>query len=428
MTTTITGPKNGSTTYVFNDEPNDVVVAATTTGYQLVLLGNNDTGVGSSGSDSLEGGTGFDQLTGGYGADLLLAGDSAAGQRDENRLLGDAGLIKANEAGGNDSLIGGWGSVDRLIGDADELYGSGGNDSLQAYGVSSQLIGDALALQYNSQGGNDVLIGAAQADSTTLMYGDAITAYGPCRGGNDTLVSGRSNDFMYGDWEITQQADLFSQPYILDSNDPYAFSLPILNGPQPFSFTPITFDLINQDFTQSLGGAPLTPGPNDISVSLQGLSALANQYNIDYVVPDLEALSKSEDVIGLDTTVSESTGTSQFTFVIPQDGYSPAAPTGGADLFAFSTYDEGNDVIFDFDPGEGDRIWFKNGLTKEDQGKKFVILENDRDTLITYGNSSILLPYFLISESNASEIFEFGEAPGVVPLSGGEWEVQTIIL
>ena len=408
MTTTITGPKNGSTTYVFNDEPNDVVVAATTTGYQLVLLGNNDTGVGSSGSDTLEGGTGFDQLTGGYGADRLLAGDSAEGQRDENRLLGDVGLIKANEAGGNDTLIGGWGSVDRLIGDADELYGTGGADTLQAYGVSSQLIGDAVALQYNSQGGNDVLIGAAQAGTTTLMYGDAITAYGPCRGGNDTLVSGRSNDFMYGDWEITQQADLFTQPYILDSNDPYAFSLPILNGPQPFSFTPVTFDLINQDFMQMTEQGTPKAGPNDISIDFQALKVLANQYNIDYAPSDA-ALSTF--------------GPDEITYVIPQGGYSPAEPTGGADLFVFSSFDEGNDVIFDFNPAEGDRIWFKNGLTEAEQGNGFLIRSNGRDTLITYGSSSILLPFFTGITAGA---FQFGEAPEQAALSGGNWETVTI--
>lgn len=413
MATTITGPINGSTTYVFNDDPNDVVVAPTATGYQLVLLGNNDTGVGSDGNDTLDGGWGFDSLTGGFGLDLLSAGDSLAGQRDENLLWGDLALIQANQVGGNDTLIGGLGAADRLVGDSNELYGTGGFDRLEAKGLYTELVGDAVSLQYNGLGGNDILIGVAQAGARTVMYGDAITAYGPSRGGDDTLVSGRSDDFMYGDWEFVQQADLFTQPYILDSDDPFAFSLPILNGPQPFSFTPVTFDLINQDFTQMTDGPAPTPGPNDISIDFQSLKTVANQYNIDYAPSD---------------ALLATFGPDNLTYVIPQGGYSPAEPTGGADLFVFTTLEEGNDVIFDFNPEEGDRIWFKNGLTEADQGAGFLIRNNGRDTLITYGSSSILLPFYVAADTTPlSDLFQFGEAPAQAPFSGGDWINQTLL-
>lgn len=401
MTTTITGPNNGSNTYIFNDDPNDVVVAATKTGYRLVLRGNNDTGVGSAGNDTIDGGWGFDVVTGGLGLDLLIAGDSLEGKRDENLLWGDVALIRANEEGANDTLIGGLGAADRLVGDSDELYGTGGFDRLEAKGLYTELVGDAVSLQYNGLGGNDTLIGSAQAGARTLMFGDAITAYGPSQGGADTLVSGRSDDFMYGDWQFVQQADLFSQPYLLNSDDPFAIELPILNGPQPFSFIPLTFDLIQQDFDQITGGEQPVAGPNDISIEFPSPGALLSLFpNGGTVSPD-----------------------GAIKYVIPQRGYQPNTPIGGADLFVFSTLDEGNDVIFDFNPEEGDKIWLKNGLTEGSQGSGFVIQENGRDTLITYGNSSILLPYFT---GITAEDFLFGEAPTQAPLSGGGWQTVTI--
>ena len=407
MATTITGPINGSTTYVFNDDPNDVVVAPTATGYQLVLLGNNDTGVGSDGNDTLDGGWGFDNLTGGFGLDLLSAGDSLAGQRDENLLWGDLALIQANQVGGNDTLIGGLGAADRLVGDSNELYGTGGFDRLEAKGLYTELVGDAVSLQYNGLGGNDILIGSAQAGARTLMFGDAITAYGPSRGGDDTLVSGRSDDFMYGDWEFVQQADLFTQPYLVNTDDPFAIELPILNGPQPFSFTPLTFDLIQQDFDQVTGGDPPVPGPNDLTI----------QFSTPGAWKDFDGNNGSVSADPAET----------ITYVIPQRGYTPNAPKGGADLFVFSTLDEGNDVIFDFNPEEGDRIWFKNGLTEADQGGGFLIRNNGRDTLITYGSSSILLPFYVAPDTTPlSDLFQFGEAPAQAPFSGGDWTNQTL--
>ena len=407
MATTITGPINGSTTYVFNDDPNDVVVAPTATGYQLVLLGNNDTGVGSDGNDTLDGGWGFDSLTGGFGLDLLSAGDSLAGQRDENLLWGDLALIQANQVGGNDTLIGGAGAADRLVGDSNELYGTGGFDRLEAKGLYTELVGDAVSLQYNGLGGNDILIGSAQAGARTLMFGDAITAYGPSRGGDDTLVSGRSDDFMYGDWEFVQQADLFTQPNLVNTDDPFAIELPILNAPQPFSFTPLTFDLIQQDFDQVTGGDPPVPGPNDLTI----------QFSTPGAWKDFDGNNGSVSADPAET----------ITYVIPQRGYTPNAPKGGADLFVFSTLDEGNDVIFDFNPEEGDRIWFKNGLTETDQGAGFLIRNNGRDTLITYGSSSILLPFYVAADTTPlSDLFQFGEAPAQAPFSGGDWTNQTL--
>ncbi len=384
MATTINGPKKGSTTFRFDNKPNDVDINDRSRGYKLYLEGGNDKGSGSGGNDSIYGGTGFDDLSGGLGDDLLEAGNSKGGEQDQNNLLGDQSLIVVGDAGGNDILIGGTGSLDRLVGDSEELYGQGGRDDLQAFGIYTQLVGDATAMKPYSRGGDDILTGAPTAGSRTLMHGDAVNVFGPVQGGNDRLISGQSDDFMYGDWEYTFNADFANEPYIFDIYDQFAFFSPASQGPQTFSFKPVTFELIEQNFLQESTGTTLPQDTidkaianNQTVISFQGLGKLANEFNADYS-PGSPTTSKSLNDI---------------TYIIPDRSNDPLAPKGGADFFIFGTFQEGNDVIFDFRASEGDRIWFQNGLTAADQGSRFFVFENGRDSFISYGDSSILLPY-----------------------------------
>ena len=387
--TIITGPKNGKTTYRFNNKPNKVSIRPTTRGYTLILKGNNDNGTGSLGNDALDGGTGFDNLIGGEGHDKLIAGSSQQGKQDQNQLLGDIELIKVGEAGGQDSLAGGFGNIDRLVGDSLNLYGQGGNDSLEAFGLNTELVGDAAELQASAQGGKDVLTGTPLSGTRTTMYGDGISFYGPARGGNDDLISGQSNDYMYGDYQFTFPAPFANDPFIFDIYDQYGFFAPPTEGLQPFVYDPIIFDLFNQD-----------PSKFDPA------NTPANAKTITF-----DASSIGEDGQFNGQTTKE-------TYVIPDRTVDNNAPRGGADRFIFKTLDEGSDIIFDFNPAEGDRLVFANGLSIAN----IQALENGRDTIVNYGNSSILLPYF--TGLKAKDILF--STDGIQPIDNGNF--QPVIL
>jgi Ca2+-binding RTX toxin-like protein len=378
--TIITGPKNGSTTYRFNNNPNKVSIKPTGRGYTLLLRGNNDSGTGSRGNDVLDGSTGYDYLIGGAGNDSLLAGASPSGTRDQNQLLGDVELIKVGEAGGRDNLSGGRGSIDRLIGDSTNLYGNGGNDTLEALGSITELIGDAAELQASALGGNDIITGAPVAGARTTMYGDGISFYGPARGGNDQLTSGQSNDFMYGDYQFDFAAPLINDPYIFDIYDQYGFFTPPTEGLQPFVYQPIIFNLLNQD------QANYNP---------------ASSQTVTFNVP---VLGNNGQWTG-ETTIE--------TYAIPNRNSDNNSPKGGADRFIFKTISEGEDVIFDFNPAEGDRIVFSNGLSIA----SIQAQQNGRDTRITYGSSSILLPNFTGLTAND---FLFS-TDSIQPTDNGNW-------
>jgi Ca2+-binding RTX toxin-like protein len=387
--TIITGPKNGSSTFRFNNKPNKVSVKPTNSGYTILLKGNNDSGTGSRGNDVIDGSTGYDNLIGGEGNDILIAGPSKANTRDQNQLLGDIELIKVGEAGGRDALSGGRGSIDRLIGDSRNLYGTGGADTIEAFGSITELVGDAVELQASAQGGNDILTGAPVTGARTTMYGDGISFYGPARGGNDQLISGQSDDFMYGDYQFALAAPFINDPYIFDIYDQYGFFTAPTEGLQPFTYQPIIFDLINQD--------PANYDP---------ATTAANATTVTFYVP----------VLGSN---GQWTGqTTKETYVIPNRTADNNSPKGGADRFVFKTLNEGDDVIFDFNPHEGDRIVFTNGLSIANIQAQ----ENGRDTRITYGNSSILLPDFT---GLTSSDFLFN-TDGVAPSDNGNWRPVTL--
>ena len=377
--TIITGPKNGSTTYRFNNKPNKVSIKPTGRGYSLLLRGNNDSGTGSGGNDEIDGGTGFDNLVGGLGRDELIAGSSKPGKQDQNQLLGDTELIKVGEAGDSDRLTGGAGSIDRLIGDALNLYGQGGIDTIQALGINTELIGDAAELQASGIGGNDILTGSPVSGARTTMYGDGISFYGPARGGNDQLISGQSNDLMYGDYQYAFPAPFANDPFIFDIYDQYGFFTPASAGVQPFTYDPIIFDLFNQNVN---GNGAAAASANSKTVSFDNADG------------------------------------STTTYVIPTRATDGLAPTGGADRFIYKTTNEGNDVIFDFNPSEGDRIVLENGLSARD----LTVQNNGRDTRISFGSTTILLPYF--TSLSSGDILT--NTDGIQPIDNGNWQTTQL--
>jgi Ca2+-binding RTX toxin-like protein len=386
--TLITGPRDGRTVYRFNGQPNKVTVKPTNRGYTILLRGNNDAGTGSRGNDVIDGGTGFDNLIGGLGNDQLRAGTTQARRQDQNQLLGDIALIQVGEAGGEDELIGGFGSIDRLVGDSQNLYGRGGIDDLQAFGSLTEMVGDGLELQASAQGGNDILTGSPVFGTRTTMYGDGISFYGPARGGSDQLISGASDDYMYGDYQFAFPAPFANDPFIFDIYDQFGFFTPPTDGLQPFVYDPIIFDLFNQD--------PADFDPNNVP---------ANAKTITFDVPTI-------------TNGEFSGATTNETYVIPDRTVDNNAPKGGADRFVFTTLDEGSDIIFDFNPTEGDRLVFANGLSIG----QIQALENGRDTRINYGNSTILLPFF--TGLTANDILF--STDGIQPIDNGNFEPITL--
>jgi hypothetical protein len=237
--------------------------------------------------------------------------------------------------------------------------------------VITEMVGDALELQASAQGGNDILTGSPVFGTRTTMYGDGISFYGPARGGSDQLISGASDDFMYGDYQFAFPAPFATDPFIFDIYDQFGFFAPPQSGTQPFTYDPIIFDIFNQN----VGGN----GPG-------------------------EATANSKKLTFDDGTV----------FVIPERGTDGTAPKGGADRFVFKTLDEGSDTIFDFNPAEGDRIVFTNGITLAD----IQAFENGRDTRINFGNSTILIPFFTGLKSG-DILFNTN---GIPPIDNGNFE------
>jgi hypothetical protein len=215
------------------------------------------------------------------------------------------------------------------------------------------------------------------------MYGDCISVYGPAKGGNDQLISGQSNDYMYGDYQFTLPAPFINDPHIFDIYDQYGFFTPPSQGIQPFAYQSVIFDLTNQ---------------NPANKQSEG------EPNVQVISLTVPSLDKDGKWTGQTTTE---------TYAIPARSADVNSPHGGADRFIFKTLSEGDDVIFDFNPMEGDRIVFSSGLSIQN----IQAIENGRDTRIIYGNSSILLPFFTGITAN-DFLFSTDE---IQPSDNGNW-------
>ena len=208
-------------------------------------------GTARGGNDtiSVDGGTGVAFAVGDSGQ---ILGNARGGQDRilgqvgiQNNLYGDAFTLGDGARGGNDRLTGARGSetTNLIVGDGPNLFGTaqGGDDTLVggAGRSANSLYGDALIMDDSAVGGNDVIMGgrcatnvlrgdaeamfgsAAGGDDTitagtrgeSILYGDADALFGDARGGDDVLISRRSNDDMWGDGVLhdnaTGGADIF---------------------------------------------------------------------------------------------------------------------------------------------------------------------------------------------------------------------------
>ncbi|QEY32810.1 hypothetical protein EVJ50_11785 [Synechococcus sp. RSCCF101] len=443
----------------------------------------------------------------GLGNQAIELPGSAEGERRRYNVEGDLPTLEPGVGGGNDTIVGGAGNTDRLVGDANMLYALGGNDRLIARGLYTELIGDAQFLKPFARGGSDVIESAAAAGSRTMIFGDAVNAYGRVFGGNDTIVSGASDDFIYGDFQYLLEPDLIGDPLTFEIYRQQVQIDPTV-APQGFTYEPVTLDLINQTNEQLAGGPPPQPGPNDVSVTIATERGLIEAFNAVYQgIPDalsytpfegedptietftsfgpvfllnpdgtpsgrieidpttgapVQASAPQFDAAGnslfdpvvttLETNpgkppgppltealltefesliqfpdFNNSTSPASLTYVLPNPSAAdPLAPVGGTDLFIYDSFDEGRDVIFDFRPDQdGDRVVFQNGLRFEEQGSSFFVYGNGRDTLITFGNSSILLAGFTDLRGEHL-IFQDPPPPGAITPDGG-FEAITIL-
>ena len=152
--------------------------------------GGDDTLLGGDGNDTLHGGIGNDSLQGEAGNDVLYGGPGA------DTLTGRAGSDTAVYGGTNGVIVrlhvatparGGHAQGDTLTG-IEHLWGTNSDDVLAGDGGDNRLEG---------RGGNDTLYGGPQGGDDTLLggHGNDILYGGK---GNDVLDGGAGNDVLYG--------------------------------------------------------------------------------------------------------------------------------------------------------------------------------------------------------------------------------------
>jgi len=170
----------------------DKVDLSGATGDLRVMTGSgNDTIVGGGGSETLVGGGGNDSIEAGSGDHQLLVGDGTnfdtlpGGDHDHghnDRWLDGVGHAHDhdNSGFGNDTLVGGSGNWDTLV-------GGGGNDVLiGGAGTNQLLIGGGGNDTFFAGTGGDTLMGGAGNDTFNVSFVDGA--------GNDTIVGGGGHD------------------------------------------------------------------------------------------------------------------------------------------------------------------------------------------------------------------------------------------
>ena len=158
-------------------------------------LGGNDSLFGALGNDTLEGGDGNDTIDGGFSNDVLIGGagnDSLIGGFGVDRVDYSANLatqsIDITETGGDDGL-GGTDSFDGIL----VFEGGAGNDTVF-------LGGDVTTGTFTLIGndGDDRLSGGGNAAGGDSLVGGAGRDVLDGKAGNDTLDGGTGNDVLFG--------------------------------------------------------------------------------------------------------------------------------------------------------------------------------------------------------------------------------------
>ena len=202
---------------IHGDAGNDMLVAAA--GNDLIDGGDGDDMIlGEEGSDTISGGAGVDYIDGGSGADVMSGGaDSDTFVINTGSGTGD--IITGGETGTDTDSIAfsgsgttgysitfsgteagsytyGGGTVTGSFTEIERIWGSDGNDTINASATSS-------GTWITGNGGDDLIYGGSGDD--TLMGGS----------GNDTIYSGAGTDTLWG--------DSGSDTFVIDENDGFAY-------------------------------------------------------------------------------------------------------------------------------------------------------------------------------------------------------------
>ena len=134
---------------------------------------------GTQGNNTVIGGESADDLRGSGGDDTLRGhdgNDSLYGGIDSDSLIGDGGDDSLKGEGGADTLAGGIGN-DTIYGDGenDSLFGEGGNDYLNGGTGIDTLLGGGDNDVLIGEGGNDTLDGGTGSD-IAVYHGDSSSA------------------------------------------------------------------------------------------------------------------------------------------------------------------------------------------------------------------------------------------------------------
>jgi hypothetical protein len=134
----------------------------------------------------------------------------------------------------------------------------GGNDTLVggANATDNTLFGDAPFMSGNARGGNDTLTGGAETQNR--LFGDAFSMSGNAFGGNDTLVSDTGTDHMWGDAQFINGV----------AASPTAPTVNVVTGADTFIFAAGNGNDDINDFRQSDG--------DKIDVSAYGFDSIAD--------------------------------------------------------------------------------------------------------------------------------------------------------
>ncbi len=356
---------------------------ATGTDIENLLLGSgNDTGYGNAldnvldggvGNDRLFGALGNDTLSGGIGADRLYGGDgddTMNGGEDNDRLYGDEGNDAMTGDLGNDYLKGqaGADSMDGDVGD-DKLYGGAGADSMIGGEGDDYLKGD---------GGNDVMIGGNGLDKLYGGFGDDEMSGGDGKdylrgdeghdlldGGNDAdrLYAGDGDDIVYGgDGDDYLRGDAGSDLLDGGTGDDRIYGN---NGDDTIAGG------TGNDFIRGDFGADTIAGGDgaDMLYGNGGDDVLAGGAGNDLIKGgvdnDILRGDDGDDFLygeAGDDTVEGGAGDDYIDGSLGSDllygggGADFIKGGSGADIFAFRSFDDAGDTIYDMKLEDGDQI------------------------------------------------------------------------
>ncbi|SFG41269.1 Ca2+-binding protein, RTX toxin-related [Roseobacter denitrificans OCh 114] len=319
----------------------DDVIAGNSADNRLNGLSGSDTLIGNDGSDTLIGGDGDDDLRGGNGDDLLVGGSGA------DSFDGGAGTDQALYNNAASSITLDLENAHRNRGEAEgdvftnvELFVASNHDD--------RLYGNAAGNQLYGLEGDDVLEGRGGTD--TLVGGS----------GNDTLRGGSEDDYLFGG----KGAD------ILDGG----------SGANDFA----QYSAAISSIVASLRDASVNRG-EATGDTFFGIEHLAGSAHDD----ELYGNNKTNVLNGGD-------GNDILDGGAGQDHYTGGL---GADTFV---HDGGRnqDVIYDFNPSQGDRISFfgSSDVTSLTDLKSNHLLQQGSNLFVVVGSKAI----FQINNANAS--------------------------